>query len=48
MVGPVLVKDIQTLPPFKKGRFDFVVQIVEKRSETDEKRKKIDLFFVLW
>ena len=28
------------LPPLKKNRFDFQIEIVEKRSETNEKRKE--------
>ena len=32
-----LVNDMQTTPsPLKKSRFDILVQIVEKRSETNE------------
>ena len=27
-------------PALKKSRFDFLVQIVEKRSETNDKRRK--------
>ena len=39
--GYFLVNDLQTQPsPFKKRRFDFLVQIVEKHSEANEKRKK--------
>ena len=34
-----LDKDMQTPPPLKKRCFDFLVQIVEKRFETNEKRK---------
>ena len=34
-------------PPLKKSLFDFLVQIFEKRSETNEKRKKkIPDFFI--
>ena len=47
--GAVLVKDMQThsLPPpsIKKNLFDFLVKIVEKSSETNEKRKKKIQFF---
>ena len=38
ILGPVLLNDLQT--PLKKSRFDFLVQIVEKRSETNEKQEK--------
>ena len=44
MFDPVLDKDMQT-PPLKKSRFDLMVQIVEKRSETNEKWKKKSDFF---
>ena len=43
-IGPVLVNDMQT-PSLKKSCFDFLVQIVEKRSETNGKQKKIQFFF---
>ena len=46
--GPVLDKNMQTLPPtLKKNRFDLLIQIVEKRSETNENlnKKNSDFFF---
>ena len=46
--GPVIDKDMQTQPlplPLKKSRFDFLVQIVEKRSETNAKTKKMELMY---
>ena len=45
-MGLFLVNEMQTPPPLKKSRFNFLIQVVEKRSETDEKRKiKIPIFF---
>ena len=49
-LGLVLDKDMQTPYPLKKNCFEFLVQIVEKRSESNEKRKgkrkeKLPIFF---
>ena len=50
--GLLLNNDMQTSPHppiLKKSRFDFLVQIVEKHSETNKKRKKSAIyFFELW
>ena len=46
--GPVLDKNMQTLPPtLKKNRFDLLIQIVEKRSETNENLNKKNSDFFL-
>ena len=46
-IGLFLFKDMHPLPSLKKSRFDFFGLIVEKRSETNEKRKQKNCLFFL-
>ena len=39
-IGPVLVKDLQTPPPFKKSRFEFMILNDALCFEKNEKPKK--------